>query len=207
MCVSCRPPGNVQNRTQQAVQSAYNSITSSVNSNMIRLMDGQESVGRAFQKIWESVANTAVESVMKQIEAHYEGLAVAKASAAIQKLLNISMAGSGAVAATAPVPFIGPAIAPFIAAGMVGPAAGFEKGGVVPQTGMALVHKGEAVIPAHITTQLMKSPQMAPSSSNLTVNYNPSVSGINTAGIKDMLDQNGKLFMYELFRQWRRTNQ
>ena len=85
-------------------------------------------------------------------------VATTTAAGTAQIGVHAAVAGAGAMAAMASVPYIGPFIAPAIAAGIVVAVmelAKFETGGIVPNTGVALVHQGEAVLPNQLTGFLM----------------------------------------------------
>jgi hypothetical protein len=73
---------------------------------------------------------------------------------------NASVAASAVFASTAGIPIIGPFLAPVAAAGTfaaVEALAAFETGGIIPNTGVALVHQGESVLPAQLTNFLVNA--------------------------------------------------
>ena len=71
---------------------------------------------------------------------------------------NIGVAATGAAASQAPIPIVGPELAIAAAAAMVvslapfEAMAAFEKGGIVPETGMGMLHGGEMVLPKELST-------------------------------------------------------
>lgn len=96
--------------------------------------------------------------------------ATGAAAGASQIATSAGVAGAGAVAATAPIPFVGPALAP--AAGAMAAAEalsfmsllGFEGGGVMGDSaGLALLHPKEMVLPAPIS-QAVQSMATGPTS-------------------------------------------
>ena len=151
-----------------------------------KLIFGTRNVGAAFSNfgvgILESVAGNfekmalhAAESELKIVLAHTAGneakvasdttaAAQTTAISALTALKQIShsaaVAAAGAYSALAGVPIIGPVIGAIAAAGTfaaVEALAAFETGGIIPNTGVALVHQGEAVLPAHLTNLLMNT--------------------------------------------------
>jgi len=85
-----------------------------------------------------------------------------------QILSEAPVAAANAFAATAAIPIIGPLLAPAAAAEAMGfvtalaPLAAFEVGGYVPETMLALVHKGEYVMPAKDIAASATGPSFAP---------------------------------------------
>lgn len=105
-----------------------------------------------------------------------------------------AVAAAAAAASVAATPFVGPALAAAAAAGTYASTIGyaglaaFETGGIIPNTGIAMVHAGEAVLPAALTQHLMNSAvnNNTSSSANMTVNAN----GMSDAHFKQMLTRN-----------------
>lgn len=100
----------------------------------------------------------AEEFVLEKLTEKATGSAVNEASV----VSAAAVAGANAAAAVAGIPIVGPAMALATGAateaevlGTFGPQAAFEKGGFVPETMMALVHKGEYVVPAQDVQKAM----------------------------------------------------
>lgn len=91
---------------------------------------------------------------------------------------NAAKAASAAYGAMAGIPIVGPALgavaagATFAAVEAFGALAAFETGGIIPNTGVALVHQGEAVIPAALTNLLLNA-------AGSTTNNNSNASQVN----------------------------
>jgi len=94
-----------------------------------------------------AIATNAITATTTQVQLQREGVQAAAAT----------------YAAVSAIPIIGPALAnpaALAAYGTVvalGSLAGFETGGIIPNTGVALVHQGEAVLPAPLTQTLMNA--------------------------------------------------
>ncbi len=88
----------------------------------------------------------------------------ASVAAAAQIQVYAAEASAATYAALSPIPIVGPALAAVAAPAVyytvealgTGLAA-FETGGIIPNTGVALVHQGEAVLPAPLTQTLMNA--------------------------------------------------
>jgi hypothetical protein len=105
--------------------------------------------------------------------------AVASATDVDEVAGDAAVGGAAAFASTAAIPIIGPALAPAAGAaayaailGTYGPLAAFEKGGLVPETMMALVHKGEWVTPAAQVAQGITGPRSGGGGGNTYVTIN-----------------------------------
>ncbi len=77
---------------------------------------------------------------------------------------DAAVGGAAAAASTAAIPIVGPALAPAagaamyaLIAGTYAPLATFSEGGMVPEDMLALVHKGEYVLPAEKTAAAVAS--------------------------------------------------
>ena len=111
------------------------------------------------------------------------------------------------------IPLVGPFIAPPLAAAAAAEVAAFAKGGIVPETSLALVHKNEMVLPSHIASFVRDSAtRNAPGSGipgdagQMHFHYAPSVQAIDQSGVKDMLDRHASLFASSMMRWARGKN-
>lgn len=108
-------------------------------------------------------AETAWHTILRAL--HIESAVEAKVVDVTTKESEImsaaALAAANAYAATAIIPFVGPELAPaaaasaFAAVAAFSVPAAFETGGIVPNTGIAMVHQGEAVLPSKLTSLLM----------------------------------------------------
>lgn len=94
------------------------------------------------------------------------------------------------------IPIIGPVLGAAAAAGTyagVMALAAFETGGIIPNTGVALVHQGEAVLPAGLTSLLLNASSNSTSNNsniNATTNINGGIS--SDRQFKTMLSRNSE---------------
>src|SRR5208283_2518742 len=77
---------------------------------------------------------------------------------------------------------------------------GFERGGLVPFTGPALVHRGEMVLPAHITSKLLHEPS-GHGGPNVNLHYAPSINTLSATGMNDALSQHGDLMFASFLKK------
>jgi hypothetical protein len=154
-----------------------------------------------FQDILSQLINFVEQWIEKKIEMWLmdkfisEGTQSAAATAQIES--NAAVAYSGAYAATAAIPFVGPELAPEAAwmaymDVMAMTPAGFALGGIVPATGLALVHQGERVLPASMSgTGDFGSP-------SVHVHFN--VSAIDSDSFKTTIKRHGNMIGNEVAR-------
>lgn len=108
------------------------------------------------------ILTTVIDAILQMAAAWILNLLLGKAAsggvAVAEVASQAAVGGAGVAAWTAAIPFIGPALA--IPAGLAeyaailgtfGPLAAFERGGLVPEDMLAMVHKGEYFLPAHET--------------------------------------------------------
>jgi len=82
-------------------------------------------------------------------------------------------------------------------------AAGFEDGGMIPNTGLAMVHQNEAVLPAGLVDSLMgNSTNNNKQSQNITLNATVNMVGADVSGGK----QTGKKIIDEMFTELRKRS-
>ncbi len=156
-----------------------------------------KNVGRAFLQLGKDVVSIILDVMIKEgIEALIAKLIVSKAvTGAInvaQVTSDAAVAAAGAYAATALIPFVGPALAPAAAATAYGatmafaPLAAFEMGtDFVPETGLYELHKGERVTPAKFNPAI---------GTNQTNNNNPITINVYGGNARDTAKQ----LMYHL---------
>lgn len=125
---------------------------------------------------------------------------------------NAAVAAAGAWASTAAIPIVGPELAPEVAASTYasvlaayGPLASFDVGGIIPNTGIALVHKGEEVITAPVTN-MVKNMASNPRTNNLNVNTTIHNSGLTPSTFKSMASQQSGHIANTVFSGLRKMN-
>jgi hypothetical protein len=192
----------VQNAAVADVDKFISRTEGELNRGIVSWMNRQQTFGRAMQQVWMSIADTAVESLLKVGEQMLANLITKEAIDSGTRLSDARTAAANTWSSVSGIPLIGPFIAPAAAAAAFAAVLAFEQGGIVPSTQMALVHKNEMVLPANISQSL----QRGGGAGDVILNYNPSVSGIDTSGIKDMLDQHGDMFAAMIHRHLRRGN-
>jgi hypothetical protein len=130
---------------------AFNKITDQMNRAVLSWIDGQQSFGVAMSHVWETIANTVIENILKMMEQMI--LAEIEHKALAQSGIFVDAKAAAAHAfkwVMEDVPFpanvaLAPAAAAAAFAGVMAFGA-FEKGGIVPETGMNLLHKNEMVL-------------------------------------------------------------
>lgn len=121
-------------------------VTNSIQAAFAGMVQGTMSVGEAIKSVLSSALQSFVDVALKQVFA------------------NAAVAGSGAAASQAPVPFIGPALAAAAMASVMGmvlgltsmisASGGADIGNYAP---LAQLHPNEMVLPAHIADPLRDS--------------------------------------------------
>lgn len=153
---------------QQQYRQIFEQIGNSFKTEVMSLLQGTQSVAQGFAQMFNSIIGDLVGFVEKWVAKKLEMWL-------IDKLFNVHHAASAAAAAAgvssamgfasvmAALPFpVNVSVAPGVAAaagasaGALGAAgaagaAAFELGGIVPQTGLILAHRGETVLPASMS--------------------------------------------------------
>lgn len=148
-----------QNATRIANEElqVLNTVNRAVTSNLNNWIQGHETFGKAAMKTWISLEETAVKSLLKIAEQMIEGALLHKSIGESQKLDDAGTAAAGAWASAASIPVIGWVIAPIAAAAAFAGVLAFDEGGMVPETGVALLHDHEAVLTPQQTETLQKA--------------------------------------------------
>jgi hypothetical protein len=158
------------NKEMSMYMRTFDQINSAVNKSVVSMMTGQESFGRAAQKVWTSFATNAVENIMKVGEKFVEQKLVMMAVSNAQKTAEATSAAEGAALnqsammkeqlaaakagaakayqAMAGIPVIGPVLGAIAGAAAFTAMMAFEEGGMVPGYGPvpAIVHGGEMIL-------------------------------------------------------------
>ena len=113
------------------------------------------------------------------------GAAVEKAAASATITTDAAKAAAGAYSAIAGIPYVGPILAPIAAGVAFAAVSAFDSFDVgtpyVPSDRLAMVHKGEAVIPAG-TAEKWRDGDMGPGGSDTHVHFN--VQAMDAASVK-----------------------
>lgn len=200
-----------------AMTSAIDTGAQSFNSNFVKMAQGGQSFGAVMQKTWSAMAESFITSILRMAErwvaaevlklaaTKAAGAAATESSLAQNAVQKLSAAKTAAAQAMTTVPFpLDLVVAPIVFAA----AMAFEKGGIVPGPSgsamPALVHGGEGILPAKMTTLLMHSAdnfgkgtrgggEMPGSSPGRPVNFHmhTTVNTLTSEGMQDALSAHG----------------
>ena len=147
---------------QQAQQEVFNSF----NSGFTNWVDHGGSAMKILQGMEVALVNAVIKAELQKLEHRIVsaelGATASEAGAVRSKLADqtaashsqlqyAKVAAAKAYSAFAQVPLIGPILGAAAAAVVFAACMAFEKGGIVPETQMAMVHKNEMVLPAHLS--------------------------------------------------------
>lgn len=169
----------IQALQQQAATSSmaawdtmFSAMNSGLNSAVAGMIRGTESVSQAIGKMLGgtiiALAQWAAQWLAKKAETYLLDAIYARTQQSVtgtmQVLSNAAVAASGAMAATAAIPIVGPLLAPAAGASMFAATAAFAPlasaaggWGDVPSDQMAMIHKREMVLPASIAQHVRDS--------------------------------------------------
>lgn len=131
---------------------------------------------------------TSETSALKQIT-HWATVAAAKAWSAFS---DIPVVGPVLGAAAAAATFIG-----------IEALAAFETGGLIPNTGVALVHQGEAVLPAGLTNFLMNAAGNSTTNNSARMTQTNNFGGLSDSQFKRQANRNSATLLSAARRQLR----
>jgi hypothetical protein len=138
---------------QQQYERSFLAITRNFNTALNGWLQGTQTFGQAMTKMWDGIALAAIDNLLKIAEQWVIAMALHKTMAAQYILADASQAAANSYAWASS--WGGP-IAGAIAAAAAWAGAmafdTFEYGGVVPRTGVAMVHAGERVLPPSVNT-------------------------------------------------------
>ena len=199
-----------QSTTMIAAQTgAVATFTSTLNSGVSSALEGWivsgQKFGQAMEKTFAHVlaseASFVVNWLLKKAELWALDAVIGKSSqtagaiAAIQA--NAAVAASGAAAATAMIPYVGPAMAPAAATAtytdtIAWEALAAESGAIVPRTGFIMAHEGEAVLPRNLTTLLQGAAGEGRGGGDTHIHNH--INAVDGASVARMLETHGGLF-------------
>jgi hypothetical protein len=133
---------------QQQVSQMVNTIGADFSRGIVSWMNGQETFGRAMQKVWTQFADTVVSSLLKAGFQMVANIALQKSLTDSTKVSDAEAAARHTWTAVSAIPIIGPFLAPEAAAAAFAGVMAFESGGMVPGYGPtpAIVHGGEMIL-------------------------------------------------------------
>ena len=197
-------------RRRQQFDQYFKQVSSSFNTALNGWIQGTETASQAFGKMFQDIISQLINFVEQWIEKKIEMWLMDKllsetsqsASAEAQIVSNAAVAYSGAYAATAAIPIFGPGLAP--AAAMMAymdvmaiTPAGFALGGIVPATGLALVHEGEKILPKSMSGD-------GSGLGGITVVVNHSVSAVDAASFQGHFRRHSNMIANEVTRALKR---
>ncbi|HEV7520755.1 MAG TPA: hypothetical protein VGP89_06605 [Candidatus Angelobacter sp.] len=194
---------------EQQYKQLFSQIGSALSSNVLDVLKGTETVAQGFQKMYQSLIGGLIDYVAKKAEKKAEEWLIEeifgkkKAAANVgQATSNVGVAASEALASV-PWPFNIAAAAETqgLGTGLIAEAgvAFFALGGIVPQDGLAYLHKNEKVIPAS-----MSGKGDGLGSSGVTVVVNHSVSAVDAASFQGHIRRHGNMIANEVTRALKR---
>jgi hypothetical protein len=185
----------VTHAQQQQVSQMVNAIGSDFSRGFVSWMNGQETFGRAMQRIWTQFADTVVSSLLKAGFQMVANIALQKSLTDSTKISDAEAAARHTWTAVSAIPIIGPFLAPEAAAAAFAGVMAFESGGMVPGYGPtpAIVHGGEMI--------LNRDQQRALGGGSQTFNFNH-----NGSGTSEQVRTSSREFFKMAKREMRRMN-
>ncbi len=170
----------------KSYETALKTLTTDFNKNIIEWTTGQETFGKAAQKVWTNMVTTAEGALLRLAEEEIAGMLLQTTLVNQQKVNAAQTAAANTYAAISAIPIIGPELAEPAAIAAYAAVMAFEKGGIVPDTGLALLHPREMVLPAPISESVQKMAAGGGGRGGGTHHYHVSV---NTSGSKEEVQQ------------------
>jgi hypothetical protein len=198
----------------------WNALAGSIKSSFNTALDGVIFEGRSFGQFMLAVAEGVARAFLQMGETIAENwittqlanVATTKATGAASALGQISdaagVAGANAFAATSAIPVIGPELAPAAAAAAVSETLSFASflslasgAWELKSDALALLHKGEMVVPENFARGLRSS--AIPASSDVHMHYAPTIHAREPSSLKQMLVTESSEMLAWLTRQFR----
>ena len=200
-------------REHAAFDRSFSSIEQGLTGLLNTWLTTHESMGQAAVHMADKMAVSVIDALAKIALQEIVGMAIHKTVGDTTRLDDARTAASGAYAATAGIPYIGPILAPIAAATAFAAVAAFEKGGIVPgRHGEAvpiMAHANEAVLPAPLTSMLIGAAGAGGGSQgghSFTSVYSPQISVLDSKGLESFARRAGDVHGREMARFARRMN-
>lgn len=193
----------------------FSQIGNAFKTEIMGMIQGTETVAQAFTKLFDSMLGSFVNYVTQKaakkaeewlIDKLFTEKKIGSQTAAASGIA--AMAGFASAMAALPFPLnvsAAPAVAAAaggVASGMgamaAGAAAAFELGGIVPQTGLALVHQGEKILPASMSGTGVGL------GGGVTVVVNHSVNAVDAESFQGYIRRHGNMIANEVTRALKR---
>jgi hypothetical protein len=107
-------------------------------------------LSQVLNNVWRSIADTMLTNMLKGVEAHLMALAMHKATAEKDIFVDAKTTAATVWKEVAKIPVVGPVLGPIAGAATFAAMmalASFDQGGIMPETGLAQIHKNEMVLP------------------------------------------------------------
>lgn len=198
---------NAQHKNQL---DAIQGLSKSWSGTLGQMMTGQMTFAKGIQSIWQGLASTignVLSNIIDQwLEKQLTALILGKTQQGItgvaQVTSNAAVAASGAYAATAMIPIIGPELAPAAAATAFGGAMAFAPiasaagGDWDVREGMYHLHEKEMVLPSHLASPLRNMISGGGANDNARggdshLHYSPTINGSAPKSLAQMLHEEG----------------
>ena len=198
-------PGLKDSFNQLGADTVKNSIDG-ISAAFGRAVQGGENLSKIFRNLGKQLLGEVVAGIAKiglqMITTAAIGKSVGSTLAVAEVISAAAVGAANAMAATAAIPIIGPALAPGVGAAtfaeiasLAGLAA-YEKGGLVPEDQIALVHKGEYVLTADqvsamgapVSSYGIGTTQLTSTMVHSSDTRSLSIGAIHLHGVRDMQD-------------------
>jgi len=171
-------------------------------------LTSNRNMGEAAARMADQMALSVINALMRIAAQELIGMALHKTIGKEERLDDAKGAFAGTYKAISGIPFVGPFLAPPMAAAAFAAVAAFDKGvDYVPRDGMAMLHEGEPVgtkAEGSKISQLINIAQSGMKGSGEThMHYSPTISGIDGASVEGMARQHGNAFFRQAARQMR----
>jgi hypothetical protein len=147
----------IQDESLRIAQDALGAMDRTFNANVIEWIKGQKTFGQAMMETWNELAASAIQNMIRMAQQALISALIHKAIAKDSIFADAKAAAAGVWRSVmqSGIPFPFNVAAAAVAAGGVFAAtvalASFDKGGIMPATDIALLHKNEMVLPANLS--------------------------------------------------------
>ncbi len=151
-------PATILDARNQVVAQGMATAVDGISGALGRAVQGGQKLSQIFTQLGRSILGSVVQGIAKiglqMAVTAVAGKALGSAVAVAEVTSAAAVGAANAAAATAAIPIIGPALAPAAAAATFAeimafaPLASYDKGGMIPEDQLAMVHKGEFVLTA-----------------------------------------------------------